>query len=228
MGGFNEEVDYNSDHSDLDGCPDLPGLSAQKLTGWGLKAGLNLSNLTDSDADLVLPGATKKMRTGFTGGGFFIYGINEMFEIQPEVLYSMRGARYELTFDILGQSYTTKTSLKLDYLEMFIPLKIGPPMTGNISPSLLIGPNIALLLSAKQKTEAEGVPSTEIDVEPGYRNGDIGFTVRGEIGMKMGMGTPFIGARYTMGLLKIMAGTGGALPEVKNGVIGIMAGIRFM
>lgn len=59
-------------------------LNAQDMK-FGVKAGANFSNLTgDVDAD---------GRTGFYFGGLVDFAISEKFHVQPEVLYSMEGAK---------------------------------------------------------------------------------------------------------------------------------------
>lgn len=52
---------------------------------FGVKAGANFSNFTgDADAD---------GRTGFYVGGLADFTISEKFHVQPELLYSMEGAK---------------------------------------------------------------------------------------------------------------------------------------
>lgn len=58
--------------------------NAQEIK-FGVKAGANFSNFT-GDADL-------DGRTGFYVGGLVDIGISEKFHVQPELLYSMEGAK---------------------------------------------------------------------------------------------------------------------------------------
>jgi hypothetical protein len=135
----------------------------------------------------------------------------------------MRGAIY----DGVSSVPDYKTSLKLDYIEMPILLMVSPMTEGDIRPYVFAGRNIAFVISAKQKNELLGTPQ-EFDVKAAWRKGDLGITVGAELGLKTNMGMPFVGARYTMGLLKLMAGSAGApLPDVWSGVIVIIAGYSF-
>lgn len=64
--------------------------NAQGITGYGIKGGLNIANLTGDDIEYTDP------RMGLAIGGFLTYSISEMFAIQPEIYYSMQGAKKEV------------------------------------------------------------------------------------------------------------------------------------
>ena len=58
----------------------------------GLKAGVNISNLSGDDA------GSPDSKTGFAFGGFFMYQFSPMFAIQPEAYYTMKGATEKMDF----------------------------------------------------------------------------------------------------------------------------------
>ncbi len=58
----------------------------------GLKAGLNIANLSGDDVD------SPDSKMGFAFGGFFMYQFSPMFAIQPEAYYSMKGATDKMDF----------------------------------------------------------------------------------------------------------------------------------
>lgn len=66
-------------------------VSAQGLTGKGLKGGLNIATLTGDDVE----NEGKKSKLGLCAGGFITYSINDIFAIQPEVLFTMKGVVHE-------------------------------------------------------------------------------------------------------------------------------------
>ena len=61
---------------------------AQGLT-FGVKAGGTLSSITQKDND------TNKNKFGGHGGAFVNFGLSDMFSVQPELLYSMKGNKVE-------------------------------------------------------------------------------------------------------------------------------------
>ena len=78
--------------------------TAQTGTGFGVKAGLNMSNFTGDDVES--DGAT-----GFYVGALVDLPITESFHIQPEVLYSMEGGDESslsfLRIPIMAKYYVT-------------------------------------------------------------------------------------------------------------------------
>jgi hypothetical protein len=65
--------------------------AASSPVRFGLKAGLNISSLSDSDS---------KSKAGFYGGVFANIPVAQDFSVQPEVLYSGMGAKYKGNTDL--------------------------------------------------------------------------------------------------------------------------------
>lgn len=172
----------------------------------GVKAGLNLANLSGDDVE------NTDTRTGFAGGVFFMYQFNEMFAVQPEVYYSMKGAKQSDSFE--GVSYDAE--FKFDYVEIPLLLKFLIPMKGsNIKPAIFAGPSLAFNSSAKLKVEAGGT-TTEEDVE-NIKSTDLGLVFGAGIGFPVGKGELGVDVRYILGLSSIDDSAEEA--DVKNGVI---------
>ena len=57
---------------------------AQSSTDFGIKGGLNLTFFNVAEADF---GSNTEVETGYYGGLFIVFGLNEDFSIQNEVLY---------------------------------------------------------------------------------------------------------------------------------------------
>jgi len=149
------------------------GVAAQaQEMSFGAKAGLNLANMT-GDAE------TAGSRTGFHVGAVAEFKLSDKFSIQPELLYSMQGAKNEF----LGEEY----DLKLDYINLPIMAKFYV-MEGL---SLEAGPQVGFLMSAKADDE---------DVKDGYKSVDFG--INGGVGYELPMGL-FFQARYYAGLASV-------------------------
>ncbi len=184
------------------------GVCSAKLSGEGVDMGDFLSE------DL-------KSKWGYCVGGFVTYSINDMFAIQPEVLYTMKGAKYK---DEIGGEIL-KLWINLTYLEIPVLAKITVPTLGVFKPTLFAGPAVALKLSGKTKREFMGT-TIEEDIED-TKGTDFGFVVGAGIDLGLGAfgaGKLTVDLRYTLGLTTISEFEN---DEVKNGVFSLMAGISF-
>ena len=105
---------------------------------FGLKAGLNVSNVYDTKGDdFVATGAF-----GFAGGGFVTIPLGEYFAVQPEVLFSRKG--FKGTGTILGSSYSyerTTNFLDVPILAAFRPIKFV---------SVVFGPQFSFFVKRKK------------------------------------------------------------------------------
>lgn len=196
---------------------------AQEATGlvnYGAKVGLNLANASGSDATIAQ--ADKKFRLGVNAGFFATYAFTDMFAIQPELLYSMKGAKYE------AKVGDTKLTEKVDYIDIPILLKVSPKMAGNIKPSLLVGPFVGFKAGAKYSysgTVPEG--QTKSGTIENVSSTAFGISVGAEVGMKMTKGMPFLGVNYALGLSKVFKKVDGVQSNVKANVISIDLGYAF-
>lgn len=182
----------------------VPSFSQMQL---GVKAGLNLANLSGDDAP-----DNSETRTGFSGGAFFMYQFSDMFAVQPELLYSMKGATENGNFE--GFSYDAE--YKLDYFEIPVLLKFIIPIKGSgVKPSIFAGPSVGFNMSAKVKVES-GDESFEEDIED-VKSTDFGLVVGGGLGFPVGNGELGVDIRYILGLSTIDDSAENY--DVKNGVI---------
>lgn len=194
----------------------LPNLSLAKRITGGLKIGMNSANLhgeamKELEEEL---GEVLKSKLGLCAGGFIRFNISKTFAIQPEVLYTMKGAKFEQT--ILGETMTFK--MNLSYLEIPVLVKLMIPTSSGIKPSLFAGPTLAIKLSGKTKLEYAG-ETEELDIEK-MKDTDFGLI----IGAGVDFGRLTVDLRYVLGLTAIEEG---AELETKNGVISLLVGYSF-
>ena len=177
---------------------------------FGLKAGGNIAKPTRADADDAT--ATLKSRVGFTGGIFLAINFGSVLTIQPEILYTMKGANYTA----LDDAYTDK--LYADYIEIPLLLKLKLPLPV-IQPFIFAGPSVGFKLS--EKLERDGVPLTDALL----KNNDYGAI----FGAGVNLGRNFmIDVRYSLGLQKVYDTLHGTIePDIKNGVWAATIGIAF-
>ncbi len=185
-------------------------LFAEGITLGG-KIGGNFTNIVTEDA-----GADTNTKLGIIGGAFMCYNFTEIFAIQPELLFSMKGA------EVAPDSAT-----KYNYLEIPLLLKVSLPTEGKIKPSIFAGPSFGLLLSAKDEFDE--------DVKECAKSYDIGIVAGIGIGYELDMGTFFIEGRYEVGLTSISDLSDEQLkllklteqPDVKNSALSAMVGFSF-
>lgn len=180
---------------------------------FGIKGGLNLANLYVDDVD------DENMKPGLNVGLYAKIPVSKIFSVQPEILYSMKGAQLNYN-NILGSG---KYRFNLNYLEIPIGAVINVAKNFNIS----AGPYAAFLLSAKvQDVDKDGniTGATELNKD-NFESMDYG--VFG--GVAFDVGNISIGGRYTYGLKEIgKTGLSGNLTNnSKNSAISFYLGFGF-
>lgn len=174
--------------------------------GFGLRGGLNIANLNNvDDAD---------SRTGFMGGAYINVPVPmSPVSIQPELLYTQKGAEASETF---GGETVTVTN-KLDYVEIPVLAKFSFA-PGPVTPHVYFGPYLAINVSAELEAEGGGQSSSE-DIKDAVKDTDFGVVVGAEVDISKFN----VGVRYGAGLTEIYEEGG----DAKNGVLSIVAGINF-
>jgi len=174
----------------------------------GLKAGVNISNLSGDDA------GSPDSKTGFAFGGFFMYQFSPMFAIQPEAYYTMKGATDKMDFE----GTTVDLTYTLDYIEIPVLFKFLIPIQGSgVKPAIFAGPFLGINTTAKVKAEFNG-QSQEDDITD-TKSTEFGLQFGGGIGFPVGKGELGVDIRYILGLSTIDDSADEA--DVKNNVINI-------
>lgn len=192
----------------------LLGLGSMALAqgiSFGIKGGLNLSNLSGSNI------GNSSYKTGMVGGAFATIDLMAL-KVQPELLYTQKGAKYETLF--------ASATAQFDYLEVPVLLKYS--FGAIIVPSILIGPSFGIPVKGS-------VEQTYFLVITDYTSSDSTVTVdvKKDLGPDLGLvfgaeiKTPFklsVEARYTLGLSKIYKEVAGSQLDIKNSNISLMVG----
>ncbi len=181
------------------------------LTGKGLKAGLNFANFHGDDTE----GMTFNSKMGLCAGGFITYSINDVFAIQPEVLYTMKGTKWDT-------GYGATITYSVNYLEIPVLVRLSIASQGSVVPSLFVGPYVAIKLSSKAKIEPEGGGgSVELDWGEDIKTTDFGVVVGAGVDFSLFSMPVTVDARYTLGLTSMYDSP----DDLKNGVISVMLGL---
>jgi hypothetical protein len=161
----------------------LCALSTTAQIQFGVKAGANISTLTGSDA------SGSKTKIGFQGSVLLAVPVGDGFWVQPEVNYSMQGAKGTVNF--------TDFTLSQNYLNVPVLFKYIHP-SGVFAET---GPQIGFLMSANVSA---GGSST--DVKAAYQSVDYGWAFG--VGYLIKAINAGIDARYNLGFINIEANTG--------------------
>jgi hypothetical protein len=195
---------------------------------FGIKGGLNLGTFGGADkainpgmfdASLAnLPSMEPKNRTGFTAGLSYKAGFIPILAIQMEVLYTQKGAVYELSLPAAFGGGSGKGTFKLDYVDIPVLVKFNLPVPV-VSPYIEGGVSYSILVSSKFKAETPA-GSSEEDMKDGTTKNDLSFIV----GVGVELLILDINARYVIGQTKVIKDTDA---KIFNRGIMLTAGIRF-
>jgi hypothetical protein len=161
--------------------------------GFGIKGGVNLATVGGSDVASFV-----KSRTGFAVGGYAAVSLPLLFTIQPEVLYGTMGFTTNPHDVPLRQLYSLKETNTYSYIDIPVLVKYSVPLP-IIKPSLYVGPEIGILLSARSKLEAPGLVASETDIASTVTSTDFGAV----FGASAHLLVADFDVRYTMGLKTI-------------------------
>jgi hypothetical protein len=194
----------------------LTGNTTAQNAKFGLKGGLNLSHLSIEDAN------DKNIIPGFHAGGFASIPVSGAFSIQPELLYSMKGTKWEQQ----SASFTSEVKLKLSYLEL--PVNLVYNLARDVD--FQVGPYVGFLLGANADSEIKSGStsinfSNELSKEH-FKSTDFGL----QGGMRFFLNPLYLGFTYKLGLSEVAKEDGRARPfvgDASNRTIQIFAGIAF-
>jgi hypothetical protein len=153
-------------------------LSAQEVR-FGIKGGVNLASISGDDYGL----ASLDSRTGFHIGGLVEIPLVGKFSVQPEILYSSQGSKYNF--------FAQDGDIKLDYVT--VPIMAKYNIIAGLSAEL--GPVIGVLVKAE---EDDG--DTSEDVKELFKSTDVGIGIGASYRLPMGV---FFGLRYNKGISDI-------------------------
>ena len=181
---------------------------AQGITRVGVKGGLNASSLFYDSQGV----SNKNERIGFHAGVFAQIPAGEFFAIQPELLYTQKGASADYNVNVLGFSASGRNTFRLNYAELPVlaTFKLGQAV------ELQAGPYVSYLLNSDVNSNGDFGTGTGAINRNNFNKVDYGLAG----GINIYFGKAFVGARYEQGLQNI-ANTGAArtvLGNAKNGV----------
>lgn len=177
--------------------------------GKGVRGGINYSTTQTTGEGQMAP--DWQPRGVF--GGFVTWRAISWIDLQPEVLYSMKGAKVE------ESGLTAK--LLLDYLDFPVLARFSRGTPNARSWYVIGGPSFGYLLRARTRADFGGA-TEEIDVIDDVERFDVGVVAGGGVEF----GRIVIDGRYTHGLSDIDKDTSDDA-KVRNRCVSATVGFKF-
>ena len=182
-----------------------------QIPGLGVKGGVNLATQQVSGDDAGDDGL--KTLTGLVAGVFMTFPIASWLDLQPEVLYSVKGSRF-------AESGFSGSAL-IDYLEVPLLARISRRGSGKTGFYAAGGPYAAFKLRARTRVKFGG-STEEVDIGEEVESTDFGLSIGG--GLEFG--SLVFDGRYSHGLKDIDKDRSDDT-KVTNRAVTITAGFRF-
>jgi hypothetical protein len=131
------------------------GADVRDKLQFGLKAGINLSNVYDAKDQTF----NADLKVGFAGGAFLAIPFGKYFGFQPEIIYSQKGYKSQGSILTIPYIYTHTTN----YIDVPLLLAIRPVE----HLTLLFGPEYSFLISQKDVFTSGGLT---FDQEQTFKN----------------------------------------------------------
>jgi hypothetical protein len=180
----------------------------------GVVAGINWATVTGSDVE------DASNRTGFLGGVVLVAPFSPAVAIQPELLYTMKGAKFsDSEENITG-------TVKMNYIQVPLLLRFDLSTTGGVRPFAYAGPAIAFKMGCSLEI-SEGTTSISADCDEGpdpseFKSTDVSGIVGAGLAFNMSGRVASIGVRFDQGLTKFSEGN-----DVKHRVISLVGTLEF-
>ena len=184
---------------------------AQSVTG-GVKIGANFSSISFSDDETDDFLGT---RTGLAVGAFVDVPFSDLFSVQPEFLYSQKGAKGDLSD--LDPLLDGDAEINLDQIQIPVLFKANFA-GGSYRPFVVVGPGFGFTTSAKSDDPFDGEVDIKDDVE------SVEYSAIFGAGVQFGRGT--VEFRYDLGLNDLDKGDDSD-DEAKTRTWSILFGFRF-
>lgn len=193
---------------------------------FGVKCGMNLSNIVEKDDDETYSG-DYKLKPGIHIGGTAEFEINDMFTFEPGALISTKGYREKEEHE--DGEYKYIGSLNLVYLE--IPMNAKATLDlGGTKVFVFAGPYLALGLTGKAKSEVNFYGETEKDSESVEWGSEDDKAKRLDFGLNIGAGAQLtdeisVSLGYGLGLGNVSNDTENGY-KIQNRVVSLSVGYK--
>jgi hypothetical protein len=190
----------------------------------GVMAGVNYSKVSQ---DPESSDVTFEYKAGFIGGGFLGIQVNDWFSIEPQVLFSQKGAKVKGK----GNNAALEGSIRINYIEIPVLGKFWIPVSDpGVKPFVFAGPEVEFKVSCTAEGAILAVTGSEDCDKTGneinLKSTDFGVTGGAGVQFKAGGQDVRVDARYTFGLTDINDSSASTdNREVKNRAFAVTVGL---
>lgn len=194
------------------------GMTNAQETRFGAKAGLNIASISGA--------SEAKSKIGANVGAFAEIKISDKFAVQPELLFSMQGAKASSSESFGAYTFSVEESTSLSYIN--IPVMAKYFVTEQLS--LQAGPQLGILVSVENKSDTTSnfpgstPKSTSSTSKDGYNTTDFGLNFGAGYDITEDI---FVDFRYNLGLTNLNKNSGTGINDIKNRVISLNFGYKF-
>jgi hypothetical protein len=178
--------------------------------GKGVRGGVNLTTTGTEDGN---GGAALDWQPRAVFAGFITWRVASWLQVQPEVVYAMKGGRSE--------EFGITSKLLLDYVELPLLARWSKGAPRQRSLYVVAGPSLGLLVRAKTRADFGGA-TEELDISDDVERFDLGVAIGGGIEL----GSILVDGRYTHGLSDIDKDASDDV-TVRNRAVSLTVGFRF-
>jgi opacity protein-like surface antigen len=143
------------------------GISATAQIKFGVKAGLNLSSLSDVEASAmgvsVSIEETDAMAVGFHAGAFVNFSFGQYIGLQPELLYSMQGGKQKISSAVSQFLPIGIPNVSTDYSFSYINIPVLLDIKPFANFSILVGPQIGFNIYKSATEGNETLSGSDFD-----------------------------------------------------------------
>ncbi len=175
----------------------LTALNAQQdeRTYFGIKGGVNLANIRSGSS--FTNDDNFDTRTGIAAGGFFHLGLTKAIAIQPEILYSEMGAKFQAN---TSSALASAGEVQMNYLSVPVLLKVSPFK----ALGLFVGPQLDYYMGGTLKFDEGEIEEQDLSYE-GSSGGQTFLAVTAGLELNL-FGNLGLYGRYIYGLSNTVKG----------------------
>ena len=203
----------------------VPSAAAQKGTQLtaGVMAGVNYGKASSDPKSTEF---TFEYKTGWLVGAFLGIKVNDMFSVEPQAFYSVKGSE----FKGIGSASSLTASVKAGYLEVPLLGKLWfPTSNSQITPYVFAGPVFEYKLTCTADgaivsgSGSQDCDKTDINLK------STSFAATGGAGLEFKAGAQVVrvDGRYTYGLTNINKTSANDNTKVKLRTFAVTAGVGF-
>ncbi|HEV8446646.1 MAG TPA: porin family protein [Gemmatimonadaceae bacterium] len=203
--------------------PSLSQSNAQSTLRFGVIGGANLATLTRSGSE------SPSNRTGFAVGLMAVFPVSPSLAIQPELMFTMKGAHWN----------SNSATAKVDYFELPVLARFAVPGFGRVKPFVYGGPAFAYRASCsydaisyvpgglemrESRLTCDSLAAIGQRASPGvhYSHTDVDGIVGGGLAFGVGGRTMTVGVRYDVGFVRFLSDA-----DSKNRVLSFMGTLEW-